>query len=86
MGPVRQHRLISMQDTTLDTGNFPPDTTLANLIDRHGAATVLRALATVLGRRLRTRRNAAALPDQLRRDIGLPERGEPPPRLRGPWM
>jgi hypothetical protein len=75
-----------MQRTTLDAGDLPPDTTLSNLIDRHGAATVLRALAAVLARRLRTRRNAATLPDHLRRDIGLPERGEPPPRLRGPWM
>lgn len=64
--------------------DMPPDITLTRLIDRHGAWATLRALATVLARRRPRRIRAEALPDHLRRDIGLPERGASPPPFRGP--
>ena len=75
-----------MQNETLFAGDLPPDITLTRLLDRHGTRAVLRALFTALRRRRPTRRAAGDLPDHLRRDIGLPERGQPPPTLRGPLM
>ena len=75
-----------MTQTNPTAGELPPELTLDDLIARHGLAAVLRGLAAALLRRRRRRRDAIALPDHLRRDIGLPERGEPPPRMRGPWM
>jgi len=83
---VRQHRQIAMTDHILNAGAPPPDIALTRLIDRHGTRAVLRALAAVLvRRRRRARADALALPDRLRRDIGLPERGPPAPGLRDPW-
>jgi len=82
---VRLHRLITMAYTTLQPADLAPHHTLTDLIDRHGTRTVLRALAAVLIRR-RARPGTVDLPDHLRRDIGLPERGQPPPALRGPMM
>ncbi len=75
-----------MQDQTIAIGRTPPEHILNALIDRHGARATLRALARALIWRRRHRANIHALPDHLRRDIGLPERGEPPPRLRDLWM
>lgn len=64
----------------------PPHITLTRLIDRHGAWATLRALAAVLWQHRPRRPAPHALPDHLRRDIGLPERGADPPRLRDPWL
>ena len=63
-----------MTETTLSLHDNPPDITLTRLIDRHGAWTTLRAFAAALWRRRSRPRDAATLPDHLRRDIGLPER------------
>lgn len=73
-----------MTQTTLPVEDMPPDITLARLIDRHGAWATLHALAAVLVSRRPSRMRAEALPDHLRRDIGLPERGVEPPPFRGP--
>ncbi|GKY89175.1 hypothetical protein [Sinisalibacter aestuarii] len=73
-----------MTDTPISIGVTPPEAILTRLIERHGAWPTLRALWAVLIRRGRRRAQADSLPDHLRRDIGLPERGEPPP-LRHPW-
>jgi len=64
----------------------PPHITLTRLIDRHGAWSTLRALAAVLWQRRPRRPGTRVMPDHLRRDIGLPERGDDPPRLRDPWL
>lgn len=75
-----------MIQNTLDVEDIPPDITLTRLIDRHGTWTTLRSLTAVLWRRRPRRPGADALPDRLRRDIGLPERGaDRPPRL-DPWL
>ena len=65
---------------------LPPDTILDRLIDSHGTWATLRALARVLAARRRTRLAIGDLGDHLRRDIGLPERAEPPPPLRDLWF
>lgn len=83
---MRLRRLITMSYAPIPVGDLAPHHALTDLVDRHGTRTVLRALAAVLIRRRRTRPGAIALPDHLRRDIGLPERGQPPPPLRGPLM
>lgn len=75
-----------MIQTTLHAEEIPPDITLTRLLDRHGTWTTLRTLTAVLWRRRSERPSADALPDHLRRDIGLPERGaDRPPRL-DPWL
>jgi hypothetical protein len=61
-----------MTQTLLSVEEIPPDITLTRLVDRHGAWATLRALAGVLWRRRPRRPRAEALPDHLRRDIGLP--------------
>ena len=82
---MRLRRLTPMTYAPTQGEGFAPHHTLADLIDRHGTRAVLRALATVLIRR-RRRRGTSDLPDHLRRDIGLPERSQPPPAPRGPLM
>ena len=70
--------------TNLDprVAHLRPHLLIEELLLRHGALTVLRALATAMLRgRRRKRLEAAHLPDHLRRDVGLPP-GHPPPALR----
>lgn len=79
------HRDDSMNQTSLAWEDSPPALALDQLMDRHGAWATLRALPLVLLRRRTRRLSAEALPDHLRRDIGLPERDEPTPPLRDLW-
>jgi len=65
------------------TADRRPTETLHHLIDRHGTWATLRALASVLLRRRRAAMRADDLPDHLRRDVGLPEQGAPPPVRHG---
>lgn len=75
-----------MQQTTTLPRTIPPHITMQILIDRHGAWTSFRAfLRALIGARKR-QTDIAAMADHLRRDIGLAERGEPPPALRDLWM
>ena len=83
---MRLYRLFKMHHATIPARDLAPDHALSSLIDRHGTRAVLRALAAVLIRRRRARPGVVDLPDHLRRDIGLPERGELPPELRGPLL
>lgn len=80
------HRQKTMQTDTNIAGDLPPIHTLDRLIDLHGTRAVLRALVMAMIRRRKALADAGTLPDHLRRDIGLPERNRPPPRLRGPMM
>lgn len=75
-----------MHQTTTRWEDHPPHITLTRLIDRHGTWTTLRALAAVFWRRRPRRPGTQTLSNHLRRDIGLTERGETPPRLRDPWL
>lgn len=59
-----------------DAATLPPAQTMARLIEIHGPWATIRALLTALAR-ARPRPSAAALPDHLRRDIGLPPASEP---------
>jgi hypothetical protein len=70
--------------TNLDTrvAHLRPHLLIEELLIRHGAWTVLRALATAMLRGRRRRRlEAADLSNHLRRDVGLPP-SHPPPALR----
>jgi hypothetical protein len=75
-----------MTDTPIPYKSLPPETILSRLIEHHGAWPTIRALWSVLLHRQPKRASSDALPDHLRRDVGLPERGGDPPPLRGPWM
>jgi hypothetical protein len=75
-----------MTDITNLPRSVSPETILIRLVEHHGAWSTIRALSAVLLRRRRQRPRTAALPDHLRRDIGLPERGSDPPPLRDPWL
>jgi hypothetical protein len=75
-----------MQQNPSLVGKLPPHVTLDLLIDTHGAWKITRALVATLLRRRQRRLGHANLSDHLRRDVGLPERYDPPPRLQGPVM
>lgn len=75
-----------MQHLTTLTRSVPPHVTMALLIDRHGAWGAFRAFLRALAGARRRKAEIAAMSDHLRRDIGLAERGEPPPGLRDLWM
>ncbi|MCB1335977.1 MAG: hypothetical protein KDK10_00455 [Maritimibacter sp.] len=75
-----------MQQLLTLTRTVPPHVTMQILIDRHGAWGAFRAFLRALPGRRNRRLALADLSDHLRRDIGLAERGEPPPAFRGLWM
>lgn len=75
-----------MQQFTTLPRTVPPHVTMEILIDRHGAWLAFRAFLRALSGRRRRRLAVTEMSDHLRRDIGLAERGEPPPVLRGPWI
>ena len=75
-----------MQQLTTLTRTVPPHVTMEILIDRHGVWTAFGAFLKAMRSATRHKAVIAEMPDYLRRDIGLAERGEPPPVLRGPWM
>lgn len=75
-----------MTEITLPEEHIPPDITLTRLIDSHGTWATLRALTAVLWARRARRPQVNDLSNRLRRDIGLPERPDAPPRLRDPWL
>lgn len=75
-----------MHRTTAFWEDHPPHITLTRLIDQHGTWTTLRTLAAVLWRRRSHRPGTENLSNHLRRDIGLTERDDAPPHLRGPWL
>jgi len=79
-------RQTDMQQLTTLTRSVPPHVTMEILIDRHGAWAALAAFVKALRRGARRRVEVAAMSDHLRRDIGLAERAEPPPVIRGPIM
>lgn len=60
-----------------------PSEVLRNLVAEHGRVRVVLALAGLLARRSRPRRQLLEgdIPDRMRRDIGL----EPLPRMRNYW-
>jgi len=75
-----------MQHSTTLTRTVPPHVTMEILIDRHGVWVALHAFVKALRSDARRKARIDEMPDHLRRDIGLAERGEPPPVLRGPLM
>lgn len=75
-----------MQQLTALTRTVPAHVTMAILIDRHGGWAAFRAFLTALAGARRRKIDLVEMSDHLRRDIGLAERGEPPPVIRGPWM
>lgn len=75
-----------MQQSTTFTRTVPPHVTMEILIARHGAWAALRAFVRALGGAGKRKYAVASMSDHMRRDIGLAERGEPPPALRGPRM
>ncbi len=75
-----------MQNPTTLAAAVPPHVTMQILIDRHGAWTAFVAFVKALRGTVGTTARIAEMPDHLRRDIGLTERGEPPPALRDLWM
>ena len=81
---MRRH--FKMQQLTTLTRSVPPHVTMEILIDRHGVWAAFAAFVKAVRGAARRKTEIAAMPDHLRRDIGLAERGEPPPVLRGPWM
>ncbi len=56
------------------------------LIDRHGVWAALAAFVKAWRGTARRKTALVEMSDHLRRDIGLSERAEPPPVIRGPWM
>jgi len=81
---LRRH--IKMQQLTTLTRTVPPHITMGILIDRHGVWAAFGAFVRAMRGVARHKAEIGEMPDHLRRDIGLAERGEPPPVLRGPWM
>ncbi len=79
-------RLVKMQQLTTLTRTVPPHVTMEILIDRHGVWAAFLAFLKAVRGDARRKTTVADMPDHLRRDIGLAERREPPPVLRGPWM
>jgi hypothetical protein len=75
-----------MQHLTTLTRTVPPHVTMEILIDRHGAWTAFAAFVKALRGNAKRMVDTDQMSDHLRRDIGLVERAEPPPALRGPWM
>jgi hypothetical protein len=75
-----------MEQTLSLLGKLPPHIAIDLMIDTHGPWATIRALITALLNRHQRRIGTMHLCDHLRRDIGLPERGAPPPSLRGPLM
>jgi uncharacterized protein YjiS (DUF1127 family) len=75
-----------MQKLTTLTRTVPPHVTMEILIDRHGAWAAFAAFLKALHGNAKHKVEVAEMSDHLRRDIGLVERAEPPPALRGPWM
>lgn len=75
-----------MQQLTTLTRTIPPHVTMEILIDRHGVWPAFTAFVRAARGATRRKTEIAGLSDHLRRDIGLAERAEPPPTLRGPWM
>ena len=75
-----------MQQLTTLTRTVPPHVTMEILIDRYGAWAAFGAFVKAMRAAARRKTDIGEMPDHLRRDIGLVERGEPPPVLRGPWM
>lgn len=75
-----------MQQLMNLTRSVPPHVTMEILIDRHGAWRAFFAFLRALPGRQSRRTALADLSDHLRRDVGLVERGEPPPTIRGPWI
>ena len=79
-------RTTDMQQTTNLTPTVPPHITMETLIDRHGTWAAFGAFVKAL-RGIRRRKTVIGdMPDHLRRDIGLVERGVPPPEFRSPVM
>jgi hypothetical protein len=74
-----------MTDIFHPVRGLPPETILTRLVERHGAWPTIRALWSVLRHNRPRRLRADRLPDHMRRDVGLPERGESPPPLRDLW-
>ncbi len=83
---MRSCRQTEMQQLTTLTRAVPPHVTMEILIDRHGAWVAFRAFVKALRGTTQRKVEIAEMSDHLRRDIGLAERGEPPPVIRGPWM
>ena len=77
---------MKMQQPTTITRTVPPHVTMETLIDRHGAWVAFAAFVKALRGNARRGASAIEMSDHLRRDIGLAERGEPPPVFRGPMM
>lgn len=75
-----------MQQLTTLTRTVPPHVTMEILIDRHGAWAAFGAFVKALRGTAKRKVDLAGMPDHLRRDIGLAERGVPPPVIRGPLM
>lgn len=75
-----------MQQTTTLTRTVPPHVTMEILIHRYGAWTAFAAFVKALRGAAKNKTDISHLSDHLRRDMGLAERAEPPPALRGPWM
>lgn len=75
-----------MQQLTTLTRSVPPHVTMEILIDRHGVWAAFTAFLKAWRGTQRRRTATAEMSDHLRRDIGLTERGEPPPVIRGPWV
>lgn len=75
-----------MQQLTTLTRTVPPHVTMEILIDRHGVWAAFAAFVKAMRGAARRKVEIGEMPDHLRRDIGLAERAEPPPVLRGPWM
>lgn len=75
-----------MQQSNTLTRNVPPHITMQILIHKYGAWTAFAAFLKALRGVARTRNDISHLSDHLRRDMGLAERCEPPPVIRGPWM
>lgn len=77
---------MKMQQLTTLTRTVPPHVTMEILIDRHGTWGAFAAFLKAWRGAARRKPHLAEMSDHLRRDIGLAERGEPPPSIRGPWM
>ena len=75
-----------MQQLTTLTRAVPAHVTMEILIDRHCAWAAFAAFVKALRGNAKRKIDVADMPDHLRRDIGLAERAEPPPMIRGPWM
>lgn len=75
-----------MQQLSTPIRAVPPHVAMEILIDHHGVWGAFRAFLRAWRGLPRRRVGLAEMSDHLRRDIGLVERGEPPPVIRGPWV